>query len=104
MAFRQANSRFDEKNAQVLGISCDSVHSHRAWSASMGGLTYPELSDFHPKGRATQAYELWNEERGAGTRAVVVVDKQGVIRHRQTYAPGTLPDTEEILKIVEGLT
>jgi len=103
MAFRQANSRFDEKNAQVLGISCDSVHSHRAWSASMGGLNYPALSDFHPKGKATQAYNLWNEERGAGTRAVVVVDKGGVIRHRRIYNPGVLPDTEEILKVVEEL-
>ena len=41
----------------------------------MGGLPYPELSDWHPKGKATQAYGLWNEERGAGNRAVVVVDK-----------------------------
>ncbi len=104
MAFRQTSSRFDEKNAQVLGISCDSVHSHRAWSTSMGGLNYPELSDFHPKGKATQAYGLWNEERGAGTRAVIVVDKEGVVRHRQTYTPGVLPDTEEILKVVDGLS
>ena len=104
MAFRQTSSRFDEKNAQVLGISCDSVHSHRAWSTSMGGLNYPELSDFHPKGKATQAYGLWNEERGAGTRAVIVVDKEGVVSHRQTYAPGVLPDTEEILKVVDGLS
>ena len=38
----------------------------------MGGLPYPELSDFHPKGAATQAYELYNEERGGGNRAEIV--------------------------------
>ena len=69
----------------------------------MGGLPYPELSDWHPKGRVTEAYDLWNEERGAGTRAVVIVDRAGVIRYRQTYQPGTLPDPAEILQAVADL-
>lgn len=87
----------------MLGISCDHIASHRAWTTSMGGLPYPELSDWHPKGKVTQAYGLWNEERGAGTRAVIVVDKQGIVRYRQTYAPGNLPDPEEILSVVAKL-
>ncbi len=64
----------------------------------MGGLPYPELSDWHPKGEVTTAYGLWNEERGAGTRAVIIVDKDGVVRFRQIYAPGTLPEPETILE------
>ena len=48
-------------------------------------------------------YGLWNEERGAGNRAVIVVDKEGIVRFRQTYNPGTLPDPVEILKVLEGL-
>ena len=104
MSFRQANSRFEEKNAQVLGISCDSIHSHKAWSTSIGGLNYPELSDFHPKGKVTTEYGLWNEERGAGTRAVFIVNKDGIICHKQIYEPGVLPDTEELLGLVDRLT
>ena len=69
----------------------------------MGGLPYPELSDWHPKGQVTTAYDLWNEERGAGTRAVIIVDKDGVIRYRETYQPGTLPDPETILQAVADL-
>ena len=87
-------------NAQVLGISCDSIAAHRAWTTTMGGLPYPELSDWHPKGQVTTAYDLWNEERGAGTRAVIIVDKEGVIRYRETYEPGILPDPEDILQAV----
>ena len=64
---------------------------------------YPELSDWHPKGKVTQSYDLWNEERGVAFRAVLVVDKAGIVRFRQRYTPGTLPDAEEILKVVEGL-
>ena len=51
----------------------------------------------------TQAYGLWNEERGVGFRAVLVVDKQGIVRFRQQYTPGTLPDPEAILNVVESL-
>ena len=86
-----------------MGISCDHLPSHRAWGLSLGGLPYPELSDWHPKGQVSQAYDLWNDERGASIRAVLVIDKEGVIRFRQTYQPGTLPDPEAILRIVEGL-
>ena len=69
----------------------------------MGGLPYPELSDFHPKGKASQAYDLYNEERGASLRAVIVVDKQGVVRFRETYQPGILPNPTEILAVIDNL-
>ena len=69
----------------------------------MGGLPYPELSDWHPKGEVTTAYGLWNEERGAGTRAVIIVDREGVVRYRQTYTPGILPEPQDILDEVAKL-
>jgi len=34
---------------------------------------------------------------------VLVVDKQGVIRYRETYTPGVLPDPQEILTVLAGL-
>ena len=70
----------------------------------MGGLPYPELSDFHPKGAATQAYELYNEERGGGNRAVIIVDKEGIVRFRETYEPGVLPDPENILAALSNIS
>ena len=69
----------------------------------MGGLPYPELSDFHPKGQASQAYDLYNEERGASKRAVLIIDKEGVIQFRAEYEPGVLPDPSKIISVVEGL-
>ena len=101
--FRQHNRQIEEKGAQVLGISCDHIPSHRAWSTALGGIPYPELSDWHPKGQVTQAYNLWNEERGAGKRAVIIIDKDGVIRHRKEYAPGTLPEPPEVLEMLDKL-
>jgi alkyl hydroperoxide reductase subunit AhpC len=92
-----------ELGAQVLGISCDHVASHRAWATALGGLPYPELSDWEPKGQASRAYGLWNPERGASQRAVIIVDKEGIIRYRRTYVAPNLPDMEEILRQVQQL-
>ena len=69
----------------------------------MGGLPYPELSDFHPKGEASKSYDLYNEERGASKRAVVIIDKEGIIQFREEYEPGTLPDPADIFEMVDKL-
>ena len=69
----------------------------------MGGLPYAELSDFHPKGEASKAYDLYNEERGASKRAVIIIDKEGVVQFREEYEPGTLPDPVDIFEVVDNL-
>ena len=49
-AYEADLERFAGYDAQVLGISIDSVPCHTAWARSLGGLSYDLLSDFHPKG------------------------------------------------------
>ena len=97
------HDRLEEKGAQVLGISCDTVASHRAWAEAMGGLPYPELSDFQPKGQVSEAYGLYEPQTGASRRAVVLVDKTGIIRYRKVYVAPHLPDIEEILDELDKL-
>ena len=87
----------------MLGVSCDHVASHRAWATALGGLPYPELSDWEPKGQMSRAYGLWNAERGASQRAVLIIDKDGIIRYRRTYSAPNLPDMEEILGELQRL-
>ncbi len=99
----QANlPRFEELNAQVLGISVDSVHSHQAFAEQLGGITFPLLADFHPKGAMTKAYGLWREERGYSSRAIVIVDESGLVRYVEVIPKG-MPDIEKILAVVNDL-
>jgi peroxiredoxin len=42
-------------------------------------VTFPLLSDF--KRTVVKDYGVFNEERGFGTRATFVLDKEGIIRH-----------------------
>jgi len=101
--FRQFNSQFEEKGAQVLGISCDSHHAHRTYSTSLGNIPYPLLSDFHPHGQMIKSYGLWSEQRGTSNRAVIIVDKNGVIRFRREYPLPSPPNPADILAEVEKL-
>ena len=102
MTFRRFNSRLEELDAQVLGISCDHTASHRAWTlVSRGRALSGTLGLASQRSEVSKAYDLWNEERGVSSiRAVVVIDKEGVIRFRETYQPGTLPDPQTVLAAV----
>ena len=79
--YEAESADFERYDAQVVGISVDSVPSHVAFAKSLGGINnYPLLADFHPKGEVSKKYGVWKEDKGISERAIVVVDKEGVIR------------------------
>ena len=99
-SFNRFVGSFEEISSQVLGISTDSQHSHRAWSNALGGVKYPLLADFYPQGEMTNSYGLLNKKTGAPLRAIVIVDKKGIVQFSKEYPPGSIPDPSSILKIL----
>jgi glutaredoxin len=95
-------SRFEGLNTQVLGISVDSVPGLKAWADSLGGITYPLLSDFYPHGQVAQLYGVLRQE-GFTERAIFVVDKQGIIRYRDIHDIGDQPKNEDLFKLLRTL-
>ena len=82
--FRDALSQLNKARAQVYGISVDTFFSLKAF-ADQQGLTFPLLSDFNKQ--VIRAYGVFNEDmiglKGIAKRAVFVLDKDGVVRHRE---------------------
>ncbi|MDN4173896.1 peroxiredoxin [Nocardioides sp. SOB77] len=66
-------------DTEVLAISCDPIHSLRAF-ADTDGLNFPLLSDFWPHGHVASTYDVFNDRTGAPRRSSYVVDRQGVLR------------------------
>ena len=99
-SFNRFIGSFEEISSQVLGISTDSHHSHRAWSNALGGVKYPLLADFCPQGEMTNSYGLLNKKIGAPLRAIVIVDKKGIVRFSKEYPPGSIPDPSCILNLL----
>ncbi len=96
-------AEFQERNAQVLSISCDSRFSHAIFGEQLGGISFPMLSDFHPHAAITNAYNVWNPERGCAKRSVFIIDEAGTLRWQRVYPAGTLPEMPDLLAVLDGL-
>ena len=94
--------KFEGYNTQVLGISVDHIPCLKAWAESLGGISYPLLSDFWPHGAVAQMYGVLRED-GTSERALFVVDKEGIIRYIDIHDIDDQPDNEEIFGVLRGL-
>jgi alkyl hydroperoxide reductase subunit AhpC len=93
--------RFRAAHTQVLGISVDSVYCHANWARSLGGISYPLLADFEPKGEVGRKYGLYLDGPGIDDRATVIVDSSGVVRHASTVGPGGRRNIAELATLCE---
>jgi|SRR5579871_6203976 len=89
--------RFTKYGAAVVGISTDSRHANAAWAKSLGGISFPLLSDFYPHGAVAEAYGILRPE-GMAERALFIVDKDGVIRYIDVHELGEQPDEEQLFE------
>src|SRR5271167_4179428 len=55
VCFVNEMKRFEQLDAQVLGVSVDSTWSHKAYAEKMH-IEYPPLADFQPRGAAGTQY------------------------------------------------
>ena len=100
-AYEEDLSEFARYDAQVLGISIDTVPTIKAWAKSLGGISYPLLSDFWPHGEVSRSYGVFREATplaGASERAVFVVDGKGKIAFSRMYGLLELPSLSELLE------
>lgn len=95
--------RFRSAHTQVLGVSVDSTFCHANWAASMGGISFPLLADFHPKGKMATDYGLYLADNGITDRATVVIDASGVVRHASSVTPAGQRNIEELAALCETI-
>ena len=94
-SYEENLDRFEGYNTQVVGISIDHKHANLAWSKSLGGITYPLLSDFYPHGSIAEKYGVLRPQ-GMSERAIFIIDKDGKIRYIDVHDIGEQPDEEQI--------
>jgi peroxiredoxin len=102
-AYEADLERFKGYDAQVLGISVDSVPCNTAWAKSLGGLTYDLLSDFEPKGQVARDYGAYRDKDGISERALFIVDKNGKIAYKDIHDISDQPDNEELFDVLRKL-
>jgi len=86
---------FETLDAEVLGVSVDSVWSHKAYAEKMG-IHYPLLADFQPRGQMAEKYGIYLPERGITGRAIFIVNKAGKVAWIKNYDIPVVPDIKEV--------
>jgi peroxiredoxin len=102
-AYEADLERFKGYDAQVLGISVDSVPCNTAWAKSLGALTYDLLSDFEPKGEVARAFGAYRAADGISERAIFIVDKEGKIAYKDIHDIADQPDNEDLFDVLRNL-
>jgi alkyl hydroperoxide reductase subunit AhpC len=100
-AFSKRLGDFKKLNAKVVGVSTDSVHSHKAWLKELGELGYPLLSDItHVNARA---YGVLLEDEGISVRGTFVIDPDGIVRYALYHDNGVGRSVEETVRVLAAL-
>lgn len=86
-AFQRDIKRFEELNAQVLGVSSDSLETHREFAKKLE-LDFPLLVD---DGQIREMY--------GGGRVTFIVDQSGIIR----YIHKGMPENDKLLEAISQL-
>jgi glutaredoxin-related protein len=95
--------RFQAAHTQVLGVSIDSVHCHANWARDLGGVSFPLLADFQPKGAVASSYGAYLDGAGITDRATVLIDSGGTVRHASSVGPAGERDIAELAALCEGV-
>lgn len=101
-SYEGAQPDFDSLNTVVLGLSTDAGPSKAAWAASLGGLSFSVLTDYHPKGEVATAYGVMGPF-GVAERAVIVVDASGKVAWTRLYGMDDHPGLEELMGALSRL-
>jgi len=100
--YSKEKQSFEGLNAQVLGVSVDSVPAHRAWARELGGIDYPMLADFYPHGEVAKKYGILRPE-GTSERATFIIDTKGIIRWLEVHEMAKVPDMDKLFQTLKSL-
>ena len=103
--FRDSIAQLGKADAQVYGISVDTFFTLKAFH-DHEKLSFPLLSDFNKQ--VIRDYGVFNEDmiglKGIAKRAVFVIDKNGVVRHREVLEDArNEPNYGAVFAALEGL-
>ena len=102
--FGRKHAAFRERDAQVLGLSCDTQFVHLAWRThhpELKALPFPMVAD--TRRELSQALGVLHKTEGVPLRATFLVDPEGVIRHVSVNDLSVGRNVDEVLRVLDAL-
>lgn len=94
--------KFKSAGAEVLGVSVDSEHSHRAWiNGDLGPVNFPLASDMTKK--VSEDYGILVEEAGIALRGLFIVNPEGTLQYAVVHDLNVGRSVDETLRVLQAL-
>jgi len=106
-AFSDRMDEIKKAGAEVLGVSTDSVYSHRAWintaedKNGLGQIKYPLASDITKD--VSRDYGVLLEDKGIALRGLFIIDPDGILQYQVVHALNIGRSVDETLRVLEAL-
>lgn len=100
-AFQDSYQDFLRLNTVVLGASVDSPYVHQAWSASLGGVSYPLLADVHHT--LSVDYNVFLEEDAKALRGTFIISPEGILKWMLVSDNNVGRSIAEVIRTLEAL-
>ncbi|HEV8342796.1 MAG TPA: peroxiredoxin [Candidatus Binatia bacterium] len=101
VGFSRMAAEFRAEGAEILGVSVDSLETHRAWIEELGGIDYPLLSDeMKSVGRA---YGVLEEKEGVSLRATFIINPAREVSYFVVSHMNVGRSVEETLRVLKAL-
>jgi peroxiredoxin (alkyl hydroperoxide reductase subunit C) len=105
--FSDRLEEFQGVGAEVVGVSTDSVHSHRAWLKTpkdqngIEGVKYPIASDVG--GKLARKYNILVEDANIALRGLFIIDPEGLLQYSVVHSLNIGRSVDETLRVLQGL-
>jgi peroxiredoxin (alkyl hydroperoxide reductase subunit C) len=106
-ALSEAASEFRKLNTEILGVSVDSKHSHKAWintprnDNGLGQLNFPLAADITKQ--VARDYGVLIEEEGIALRGLFIIDPDGELKYQVVNHNDVGRSVEETLRVLQAL-
>jgi peroxiredoxin len=101
--FSAAQKLFQDRGAQLLGISVDGPWCHEVFKEQRH-VAFPLLADANPHGEVAKAYDVYRKDDGTSERALFVIDREGNVAWSYVSPVGVNPGADGALRAVEALS
>ncbi|NEW07225.1 peroxiredoxin [Paenibacillus sp. SYP-B3998] len=106
-ALSHAASQFKELDTEILGVSIDSIHTHKAWintpinDNGLGKLEFPLAADITKS--VARDYGVLIEEEGIALRGLFIIDPEGELKYEVVNHNDVGRSVEETLRVLQAL-
>jgi alkyl hydroperoxide reductase subunit AhpC len=101
--FGKRDKDFQDRNAQILGVSTDSEFVHHAWRThhpDLKGLPFPMVADI--KRELSASLGVLHKDEGVALRATFIADPEGIIRHVSVNDLSVGRNVSEVLRTLDA--